>query len=105
MAEAAQGAVNTVTPGPHRSSGPVCDRPSASRPVPPRQNRPQPALRAVLTGQNGPGRARTVANRAGTALTGAVRTGRWTSAADTAGLTPKSPTHYPTHVNNEKITF
>ena len=34
------------------------------------------ALGAVLTGRNGPGRARTVANRAGTALTGAVRTGR-----------------------------
>ena len=40
------------------------------------------ALEAVLTGRNGPGRARTVANRAGngrkqagTALTGAVRTG------------------------------
>ena len=29
----------------------------------------------ILTGRNGPGRARTVANRAGTALTGAVRTG------------------------------
>ena len=28
-----------------------------------------------MTGWNGPGRARTVTNRAGTALTGAVRTG------------------------------
>ena len=32
-------------------------------------------LEAVLTGSNGPGRARTVANRAGTALMGVVRTG------------------------------
>ena len=32
-------------------------------------------LEVVLTGQNGLVRARTVANRAGTALTGAVRTG------------------------------
>ena len=32
-------------------------------------------LGAVLTGRNGPRRTRTVANRAGTALTGAVRTG------------------------------
>ena len=31
-------------------------------------------LEAVLTGRSGPRRARTVANRAGTALTGAVRT-------------------------------
>ena len=69
-----------LTPGPHRTrqrcSGPVCDRPSASRPVPSRQNRLQRRLEAVLTGRNGPGRARTVTNRAGTALTGAVRTGR-----------------------------
>ena len=51
--------------------------PSASRNVPSRQNRlqRQRRLEAVLTGRNGPGRARTVANRAGTALTGAVRTG------------------------------
>ena len=41
----------------------------------------QPPLEAVLTGRNGPGRARTVANRAGTALTGAVRTGRNSCAA------------------------
>ena len=33
-------------------------------------------LEEVLTERNGPVRARTVANRAGTALTGAVRTGR-----------------------------
>ena len=33
-------------------------------------------MEAVLTGQNGPGRLWTVTNRAGTALTGAVRTGR-----------------------------
>ena len=32
-------------------------------------------LETVLTGRNGPGRARTVANRAGIELTGAVRTG------------------------------
>ena len=54
---------------------PVCDRPSASRPVPSRQSRLQPPLEAVLTGRNGSGRARTVANRAKAALTGAVRTG------------------------------
>ena len=69
----------TVEPGPHRTrqrcAGPVCDRPSASRPVPPRRNRLQRRLEAVLTGRNGPGRARTAAYRAGTALTGAVRTG------------------------------
>ena len=67
-----------VKPGPHRTrrcSGPVCDRPSASRRVPARQNRRQAPLEAVLTGRNGPGHARTVANRAGTAPTDAVRTG------------------------------
>ena len=68
-----------VTSGPHRTrqrcSGPVCDRPSAYRPGPSSQNRLQRRLEAVLTGRNGPGRARTVANRVGTALTGAVRTG------------------------------
>ena len=36
----------------------------------------QVPLEAVLTGRKGPGRARTVASRAGAALTGAVRTGR-----------------------------
>ena len=65
--------------GPHRTRqrcfGPVCDRPSASRPVPSRQNRLQAPLEAVLTGRNGLGRVRTIANRAETALTGAVRTG------------------------------
>ena len=35
----------------------------------------QPPLEAVLTGRNGPGCVRTVANRASAALTGAVRTG------------------------------
>ena len=35
----------------------------------------QRRLAAVLSGQNGPGRTRTVTNRAGTALTGAMRTG------------------------------
>ena len=34
----------------------------------------------IRTGQNGPGRARTVANRAGTAPTGAARTGPYTAA-------------------------
>ena len=62
-----------LKPGAHRirrrCSGPVCDRPNAFRPVPSRQNRLQP-LEAVLTGRNGPGRARTVANRAGTAPMG-----------------------------------
>ena len=38
-------------------------------------NRLQAPLEAVLTERNGQGRAQTVANRAGTALTGAVRTG------------------------------
>ena len=47
-----------------------------ARPGPFRLVKPPPAaLDAVLTGQNRPGRARAVANRAGTALTGAVRTG------------------------------
>ena len=32
-----------------------------------------------MTGRNGPGRARTVTNRTGTAVTGAVRTGLETS--------------------------
>ena len=68
-----------LKPGPHctcqRCSGPVWDRPSASRPVPSRQNRLQAPLEAVLTGRNGPGCARMAPNRAGTALTGAVRTG------------------------------
>ena len=36
---------------------------------------PPALLGTVLTRHNGPGRARTVTNRAGTALTGAVRTG------------------------------
>ena len=69
----------TLKSGPHRirqrCSSPVCDRPSASRPVPLCQYRLQRRLEAVLTGGNGPGRARTVAYRAETALTGAVRTG------------------------------
>ena len=69
-----------LKPGTHRTcqrcSGPVCDRPSAPRPVPSRQNRLQARLDAVLTGRNGPGRARTFVNRAGTVVTGAVRTGR-----------------------------
>ena len=71
-------AVRRETPGPHRTrqrcSSPVCDRPSATRPVSSRQNRLQRRLEAVLTRRNGPGRAQTVANRAGTALTGAVKT-------------------------------
>ena len=68
----------TVKPGSHRTrqrcSGPVCDRPSTSRPVPSRQNRLQARLEAAFTGRTGAGRARMVANRAGTALTDAVRT-------------------------------
>ena len=55
-----------------------CLRPSEripTRPGPSSQNRLQAPLEEVLTERNGPGRARTVANRAGTALTGAVRTG------------------------------
>ena len=67
-----------VTPGTHRTcqrcSGRL--RPSEGAPARSVQSKPPPAaLGAVLTGRNGPGRARTVANRAGTALTGAVRTG------------------------------
>ena len=62
-------------PGPRRTrqrcSGPVRDRPSTSRPVPSRQHR--------RPGRRGPGRARTVANRAQIALTGAVRTGPYSS--------------------------
>ena len=50
------------------------------RSAPSRQNRLQRRERreAVLTGRNGTGRARTVANRVGTALTGAVWTGFYT---------------------------
>ena len=70
--------IGTLTPGPHRTRqryfGPVCDRPIALRPIPSRQNR----LQASGGGFDGPKRARTVANRALTALTGAVRTGRQT---------------------------
>ena len=51
-------------PSRQRYSEPVCTRTVWRR------------LEAVLTGRNGPGCVRTVANRAGTALTGAVRTGR-----------------------------
>ena len=52
-----------------------------ARPGPfcPVKTRFQPPLEAFLTKRNGPGRARTVANRAGTALMGAVRTGSHTS--------------------------
>ena len=51
-----------------------CLRPSERVPARSVPSKPPPAaLEAVLTGRNGPGRARTVANRAGTALTGAVR--------------------------------
>ena len=68
-----------LKPGPRRTrrrcSRPVCDGPSASRSVPSRQNRLQARLEAILTGRNEPGRAQMVANTAGTALTGAVRTG------------------------------
>ena len=46
---------------------------------------PQTRLEAVLTRQNGPGRARTVANRAGTALTGAMRTG---TCSEVTGVPP-----------------
>ena len=78
-------------PGPHRTRqrcfDPVCDRPSASRPVSSSQNRLQApcCLEAVLTGRNRPGRARTVTNRAETALTGAVRTGPEVTRADWRG--------------------
>ena len=76
----------TVKSGPHRTrqrcSGPVCDRPSASRSVPSRQNRLQPPGDGTLTGRHGPGRARTVVNRTGAALTGAERTGLSRPSAD-----------------------
>ena len=54
-----------------------CLRPSERVPARSAPSKPPPApLEAVLSGTaNGPGRAQTVANRAGTALTGAVRTG------------------------------
>ena len=59
-----------------------CDYPSASG-VPTRfvPSKPPPAapLEAVLTGRNGPGCARTIANRDGTSLTGAARTWRYGS--------------------------
>ena len=64
-------------PSPHPSALlRPCMRPSERvRPAQSCQNHFQRHLEAVLTARNGPGRARTVANRAGTALTGAVRTG------------------------------
>ena len=60
--------------------------------VPFRQNRLQrrsSVLETVLTGRNGSGRARIVANRAGTALTGAVRTGP--QSADRSEVTSPGP--------------
>ena len=66
-------------------------RPGSFRPVKPPPAPPAP-LEAVLTGRNGPGRARTVANRAGTALTGAVRTGHHTDAATSHQKQPAAPT-------------
>ena len=77
--------VRHVNPGPHRTcqrcSGPVCDRPSASRPGPARfvPSKTSPfapgAPGGSFDGTKRAGTARTVANRAGTALTDAVRTG------------------------------
>ena len=58
----------SLKPGPHRTRQRCSWR--SRRLAPPE---------AVLTGRNGPGRARTIANRVGTALTGAVRTGRQSS--------------------------
>ena len=53
-----------------------CLRPSERVPARSVPSKPHPAaLEAVLMGRNGPGRARTVANRTRTALTGATRTG------------------------------
>ena len=73
------GRAQTVKPGPHRtrqhSPGPAYDRPSASRPVPSRQKPPPAALGGVFDGTERTERARTVANSAGTALTGAMWTG------------------------------
>ena len=70
------GTMSQARSSPHPSAlfRPCCDRPSASPPVPCRQRAPA-ATDAVLTGRNGPGRAWTVANRAGIGLTDAVRTG------------------------------
>ena len=83
----------TVQPGPHRTrqrcSGPVCHRPSASRPVRSRQNRLQ--------------RRQAGADRAETARTGAVRTERnWRPSADRTAerrrrvvYTRSPPGHHP----------
>ena len=69
----------SLTPGPHRTrqrcSGPVCDRPSASRSVPSRQIRFQAPPGAGFDGTERAGTRSDVANSAGTALTVAVRTG------------------------------
>ena len=68
-----------IKPGPHRTrqrcSGAVCDGPSASRPVPSYQNWLQRRWRRPRR-CNRPRRARTVTNRAGAALTGALGNGR-----------------------------
>ena len=65
-------------PGPHRTrqrcSDSVCDRPSPARSVPSKSPVGPPGG-GFDSPRNGTGRARTVANRAGTALTGAVSTG------------------------------
>ena len=71
-----------LTPGPHRNRQALfrpCLRPSERAPARSVPSRPPPAAAGGGfdgTERAGPGRAQTVANRAGTALTGAVRTGR-----------------------------
>ena len=60
------------------SAVPALVRPSERVPVRSVPSKPPPVrrrLEALLTGRNGPERDQTVANRARTALTGAVRTG------------------------------
>ena len=96
--------VEGLKPGPHRTRqrcvptlfATVRARPGPFRSVPPRQNRLQHRRRRLpgggtelaSTGRKGSERARTVANRVGTALTGAVRTGlrTLTCGQSTAGL-------------------
>ena len=65
-----------------------CLRPSERVPARSVSSKPPPAaLGAGLTGRNGPGRARTIAIRAGAALTGAVRT----ALGDPPRLSPHKP--------------
>ena len=84
---ASRWAIARSSPHPSALSRP-CLRPSERVPARSVPSKPPPGaaapLEAVLTGRNGPGRARMVANRAGTALTCTVRTGRKSERRDSS---------------------